>query len=183
MKVWMLKEDPSSGMYACRPDSTAPDYGEICACRWHTPTPTNWRNYDWYILNSKEQAEWYKEGVEARMKEARQKDNPDFIPHVQVVEVDITFNGFSDVDFPAKNVVDKSTEPKPEHPPISERLDNRELEAVEKNLDRAISLLTDLGMLAHFRETPSVEVLANRIQEHMFAIKHIMFPEPEEDDI
>ena len=183
MKVWMLKEDPSSGMYACRPDSTEPDYGEICACRWHTPTPTNWRNYDWYILNSKEQAEWYKEGIEERMKAARQKDNPDFIPHVQVVEVDITFNGFSDVDFPAKNVADRPVEPKPEPPPISERLNARDEEAVKKNLDIAIGLLTDLGMLANFREAPGVEVLANRIQEHMFAIKHIMFPEHEEYDI
>ena len=180
MKVWMLKEDPSSERYACRPDSTEPGFGDICAYRFMPPTPSNWRNYDWYILNSKEQAEWYKAGIEERMKEALRKDDPDFIPHVQIVEVDITFNGFSDVEL--KNV-DKPAEPKPEHPPVSERLSKRQEEAVEKNLDIAISLLTDLGMLAHFRETPSVEVLANRIQEHMFAIKHIMFPEPEEYDI
>lgn len=117
------------------------------------------------------------------MKEDKMKANPDFIPHIQVVEVDITFNGFSTVDFLTKDFADKPDEPKPEHPPISERLNGRDEEAVKKNLDIAIGLLTDLGMLANFREAPGVEVLANRIQEHMFAIKHIMFPEPEECDI
>ena len=183
MKVWMLKEDPSSGMYACRPDSTEPDYGEICACRWHTPTPTNWRNYDWYILNSKEQAEWYKEGIEERMKEARLKDNPDFIPHVQVVEVDITFNGFSDVDFPAKDVADRPVEPKPEHPPISERLNKRQEEDLKKWLDKALYMLTDLSFVANMHGEAGIDSLATSIQNYMIAMKHVMFPEPEEDGI
>ena len=179
MKVWMIRETEYP-QYACRPGSTEPDFGDICACRFRTPTPSNWRDYDWYIFNSKEQAEWYKEGIEAKER-ALMDERSSKNWKLQLVEVDISFNGFADIEQTSANAPTKEEEavPPPVQPP---RLTDREEHDIKCHLDKSIKILLDMMSIAENNDSPTIAVLAYRIHDYLSATKRILFREDEEDE-
>ena len=56
-------------------------------------------------------------------------------------------------------------------------------EDLKKWLDKALYMLTDLSFVANMHGEAGIDSLATSIQNYMIAMKHVMFPEPEEDGI
>ena len=169
MKAWMIRSR-MSGYYVYRKedggDSAVSD--DIWRCDLAPLTPSNWRRHDWYVLDSKEAADWYRGGLEHWLKESKRNLDVDKSAWtLQVVEVDISFNGFTNPE------LTRVAEPPKDGEKKASVLEVKE-EEVKPILDRSIKILMDMVTLAERADSPTTAALSLKVMDNLDEVRKIL---------